>query len=70
MKVLLLMLKILVFSTYASYVLITGMAQVSCYSGEMCLNDRIGQFSTPQDCCMVDNALSFESGDCENCFGI
>ena len=44
-------------------------AQVLCYSEEMCLNDGIGQFSTRQDCCMVDNALSFKLGSCENCFG-
>ena len=57
-------------NTIANYVLTTGVAQVLCYSGEMCLNNGIGQFSTPQDCCMVDNALSFESGDCENCYGM
>ena len=50
--------------------LIPGKAQVACYRGDMCpVVDEIGQFNTPQDCCILDEAVSWESGGepCTEC---
>ena len=45
---------------------------MTCYRGEMCPQDNeVGLFSTPQECCTLDEAVSWESGGepCTQCLG-
>ena len=57
--------------TLWSVICFKGAAQVRCYRTTRC-EDSIGENATPLECCIMDDALSFDSGaeTCVACVGV
>ena len=58
-----------------SVICFKGAAQVQCFSSTGCgnpENSTLGEKNTAQECCIIDEALSFESGSepCVACLGV